>query len=211
LVAGLRPLRPDEWIVLKAVGLLVANGQAQAAEELVREFTLANASDYPQRALRSELVLQLAKKGYIERAEHWASDERFGDEPILDRARIAVALAHAARADDAIALIETQSESLERGNYGSYFAAPHAQAFATVAAAVAEVGARSGAERLLAQARKWVELRQDDDRTSRALAAIAIAEARLGRLYAARQYADRCTRSHSKLRAYAGILLAAYP
>jgi hypothetical protein len=211
LVAELRLLRPNDWTILKAVKLLVTNGQAQAAEALVGEFALANASDYPQRTLRSELVLQLAQKGYIERAKHWASDERFGDEreegqAILHWAWIAVALARAARADEAIALIETQSGSLKGGDYNA-----EAEAFATVAAAVAEAGARTGAERLLAQARKWVELQQNDDDTSRALAAIAIAEARLGRLNAARLYADRCTGSYIKLRAYAGILLAAYP
>jgi hypothetical protein len=207
LITELRTLSLQDWGLLRSIQLLVAMNQLDAAETLVRELTADKPAEYPQRTLRSELLRQLAGRGEIDRARRWRAGEGAGEETIRDRAQIALALVRAGRVTDAITLVEQRNE----GGSAPYFTPTLAEAYATVAAAAAEVGARHEAERLVAKARDWVEMRKDDERTSRGLAAVAIAEARLGRLYRARQYADRCTRSHGKLRAYAGILRAAYP
>ena len=116
------------------------------------------------------------------------------------------ALARAGQVDVALEVIGASTDDEAE----QWFAPERAEGLAMIAAgAFFQAGDSDCASSLLRRARALVNRNPDDERTSRAFAALAGAEAAGGDFVAARTHATRARDSHAALRAHALALLAA--
>jgi tetratricopeptide (TPR) repeat protein len=213
----LADLEVGSWTVLRSIGILVRLQHTDRAIALV-ERRLQNNQNHSNRRYESdtlidELVVALARQGDVASALAWLTKFKKSEtsyyESVDGRNELAASYVRQGNFDAAEKLFVVDIAD-KGGAISGERSSTKATGLGMLVMALAERGEVARAKALMPEARKLAEENQDDDRSSRAFAALAGAEASLGDYKAARRYAERTKRAHSALRAHALALIGAY-